>query len=66
MDLRNFFAELKRRNIYKVAVAYGVVAQLLIQVATLHHSLKSSSVLGACQSRCPLHPKRESRHHVNG
>jgi hypothetical protein len=41
MDLRNFFAELKRRNIYKVAVAYGVVAQLLIQVATLHHSLKS-------------------------
>ncbi|HEY3041975.1 MAG TPA: hypothetical protein VGJ66_24820 [Pyrinomonadaceae bacterium] len=40
MDLRNFFAELKRRNV-KVAVAYGVVAQLLIQVATLHHSLKS-------------------------
>ncbi len=41
MDLSNFFAELKRRNIYKVAVAYGVVAQLLIPVATLHHSLKS-------------------------
>src|SRR5467141_605252 len=34
MNLRNFFAELKRRNVYKVAIAYGVVAWLLIQVAT--------------------------------
>ena len=34
MDLHNFFAELKRRNVYKVAVAYAVVAWLLIQVAT--------------------------------
>src|SRR5213082_2386394 len=31
---RNFFSELKRRNVYKVAVAYAVVAWLLIQVAT--------------------------------
>jgi TolB-like protein/Tfp pilus assembly protein PilF len=31
---RNFFGELKRRNVYKVAVAYAVVAWLLIQVAT--------------------------------
>jgi len=31
---KNFFAELKRRNVYKVAVAYAVVAWLLIQVAT--------------------------------
>src|SRR5438874_12208246 len=31
---RNFFAELKRRNVYKVAVAYAVIAWLLIQVAT--------------------------------
>jgi len=31
---RNFFAELKRRNVYKVAVAYAVVAWLLIQIAT--------------------------------
>lgn len=30
----NFFSELKRRNVYKVAVAYGVVAWLLIQIAT--------------------------------
>jgi TolB-like protein/Tfp pilus assembly protein PilF len=30
----NFFAELKRRNVYKVAIAYGVVGWLLIQVAT--------------------------------
>jgi hypothetical protein len=31
---RNFFAELKRRNVYKVAVAYAVVAWLLMQVAS--------------------------------
>ena len=30
----SFFAELKRRNVYKVAVAYGVVAWLLMQVAS--------------------------------
>ena len=30
----NFFAELKRRNVYKVAVAYAVVDWLLVQVAT--------------------------------
>ena len=30
----SFFSELKRRNVYKVAVAYAVVAWLLIQVAT--------------------------------
>jgi TolB-like protein len=31
---KNFFTELKRRNVYKVAIAYAVVAWLLIQVAT--------------------------------
>ena len=34
MNPRSFFAELKRRNVYKVAVAYAVVAWLLVQVAT--------------------------------
>ena len=34
MDPRIFFSELKRRNVYKVAVAYAVVRWLLIQVAT--------------------------------
>jgi adenylate cyclase len=34
MDPKNFFAELKRRNVYKVAIAYGVVAWLLMQVAS--------------------------------
>src|SRR5471030_2908276 len=34
MDLGKFFAELKRRNVYQIAVAYAVVAWLLIQVAT--------------------------------
>ena len=31
---REFFAELKRRNVYKVAIAYAVVGWLLIQIAT--------------------------------
>jgi TolB-like protein/Tfp pilus assembly protein PilF len=30
----SFFAELKRRNVYKVAVAYAVASWLLIQIAT--------------------------------
>src|SRR6266404_1227692 len=34
MNLGNFFAELKRRHVYKVAVAYAVVGWLLVQVAT--------------------------------
>jgi TolB-like protein/Flp pilus assembly protein TadD len=34
MNEGNFFAELKRRNVYKVAVAYAVVGWLLVQVAT--------------------------------
>jgi len=32
--MNNFFAELKRRNVYKVAIAYAVVGWLMIQVAT--------------------------------
>jgi TolB-like protein/Tfp pilus assembly protein PilF len=31
---KNFFAELKRRNVYKVAIAYAVVAWLVMQIAT--------------------------------
>ena len=34
MNPKGFFGELKRRNVYKVAVAYAVVGWLLIQVAT--------------------------------
>ena len=34
MNPKKFFAELKRRNVYKVAVAYAVLPWLLIQVAT--------------------------------
>src|SRR5437764_2864177 len=35
MNPKNFFAELKRRNVYKVAVAYALVAWLLIQSASI-------------------------------
>jgi TolB-like protein/Tfp pilus assembly protein PilF len=33
-DKPSFFSELRRRNVYKVAVAYAVVGWLLVQVAT--------------------------------
>lgn len=33
--MNSFFSELKRRNVYKVAVAYAVVAWLLIQAASI-------------------------------
>jgi len=35
VKIANFFSELKRRNVYKVAVAYAVVAWLLIQAASI-------------------------------
>src|SRR5207253_1922883 len=35
MNPHNFFAELKRRNVYKVAITYVVVAWLLIQAASI-------------------------------
>src|SRR5207237_10245948 len=34
MNPHNFLAELKRRNVYKVAISYAVVGWLLIQIAT--------------------------------
>ncbi len=34
MNPKKFFAELKRRNVYKVAIAYGAVAWLLTEIAT--------------------------------
>src|ERR1700740_2467471 len=33
-DKPSFFSELKRRNVYRVAVAYAVVGWLLVQIAT--------------------------------
>jgi hypothetical protein len=32
---KNFFAELKRRNVYRAAIAYAVVAWLLLQAASI-------------------------------
>jgi len=34
MKLGSFFAELKRRNVYRVAVAYAVVGWLVVQITT--------------------------------
>jgi adenylate cyclase len=35
MNPSNFFGELKRRNVYKVAITYAVVAWLLVQAASI-------------------------------
>jgi TolB-like protein/Tfp pilus assembly protein PilF len=34
MNLKNFFAELRRRHVYRVAAAYTIVSWLIIQIAT--------------------------------
>jgi len=34
-DRPSFFAELKRRNVFKVAIAYGAIAWLLIELASV-------------------------------
>ena len=34
MNLGNFFAEMRRRNLYKVAVAYAIASWIVIQIAT--------------------------------
>jgi hypothetical protein len=35
MNAKNSFAELKRRNVHKVAIVYAVIAWLMIQVALI-------------------------------
>jgi adenylate cyclase len=35
MKIDDFFTELKRRNVYKVAVAYAIVAWLLLQALSI-------------------------------
>jgi hypothetical protein len=34
MKVRRFFAKLKQRNVYKVGIAYALVAWLLMQIAS--------------------------------
>ena len=52
MNSRNFFAELKRRNVYKVAVAYAIVGWLVIQIAKQTVSLSENSQLGYSVGDC--------------
>jgi TolB-like protein/lipopolysaccharide biosynthesis regulator YciM len=35
MDLKKFFSELKRRNVYKVAITYAIVAWLILQIGSV-------------------------------
>jgi ABC-type uncharacterized transport system permease subunit len=47
MDAKTFFHELRRRNVYKVAVAYAVMAWLLIEATSIllfGHEERSSLV----------------------
>jgi hypothetical protein len=63
VKIDNFFAELKRRNVYKVAVAYAVLAWLLIQAASIffppskHACIarqRFSSMFKTCTSVLPI------------
>lgn len=47
MDAKTFFRELKRRNVYKVAAAYAVIAWLLFEAASvwLHINEAPTSVI---------------------
>jgi hypothetical protein len=45
VNAKNFFTELKRRNVYRAAVAYGVVAWFLTQLTTQIHSFRASAVI---------------------
>jgi hypothetical protein len=49
VNARKFFGELKRRNVYKVAIAYAVVAWLLMQTVTQVFP----SLANTLWSRCP-------------
>ncbi len=35
MNIKNFISELKRRNVFKIAVAYGIAGWLIIQIVTV-------------------------------
>jgi len=35
MNLKNFYSELKRRNVYKVAITYSITAWLIAQIVAL-------------------------------
>ena len=52
-DKPSFFSELKRRNVYKVAVAYAVVGWLVIQVSsTVLPTFHAPEVGRKNRSRC--------------
>src|SRR5260370_17157748 len=47
MDAKTFFRELKRRNVYKVAAAYAVIAWLVVETVSLllfGHEERTSAV----------------------
>jgi hypothetical protein len=51
VNFRSFFAELKRPNVYKVATAYGLIAWLLMQIATQVFSFLEINTLTYPDSR---------------
>jgi len=51
MKIDNFFSELKRRNVYKVAVAYAVIGWLLVQVATQVFPFFAHGRCRSCRAR---------------
>ena len=60
MDVQKFFAELKRRNVYKVAVAYAVVGMAVDSGGVDFVSDVRSAGLGD-EGLCHGHRRRFSR-----
>jgi hypothetical protein len=50
MKPKDFFGELKRRNVYEVAAAYAVMGWLIIQVATQVFRTKSTRIASTAAS----------------
>jgi adenylate cyclase len=60
MNERNFFSELKRRNVYKGAVAAAVVGWLLVQIAKkVFPFFEIPNWQGTTQSGCDRSSKTE-------
>ena len=52
-EKQSFFSELKRRNVYKVAVAYAIVGWLAVQIATQVFPFLGNPELGGATSSLP-------------
>jgi hypothetical protein len=58
VNLSNFFDELKRRNRYKVGVAYAVIAWLLLEAGSIFSASTRCAVMKISSSSSSRFPWR--------